>query len=136
MQHKLSSKSWHFWLANFCADNEIWSTDSVNICEYTRRVLRGILLLVALGVISAASIISTLYGILNLFSVIFLDGYALQPVTYFVLVLYSLIGYALLRAHQEEQARKNPKIAKEPGFLSLWYHKLKEKTCFIVSFED
>lgn len=136
MQHKLSSKSWHFWLANFCADNKIWSTDYVNICEYTRRVLRGILRLIAFGVISAASIFVTLYGILNLFSVIFLDGYELQPVTYFVLILYSLIGYALLRAHQEEQARKNPRIAKDPSFLSLWYRKLKEKTCFIVSFED
>lgn len=136
MQHKLSRKSWHFWLANSCAENEIWSTGAVNICEYTRRVLRGILLLIGLGFVSAVAIFVTLFGILNLFSVIFLDGYELQPVTYFVLILYSLLGYALLRAHQEEQARKNPKIAKEPGFLKLWYRKFKEKTCFIVSFDD
>lgn len=132
---ELKNKSWHFWLSNFCVENEIWSTDTINICEYTRRVLRGILLLSVFSIIGFTFVASTLYSIGNLFSVIFLYGYEIQSVTAFMVVFYSFIGYGLFKHHRENNKRKQPKIAKDPSFLALAYRKFKTKTCFMVKFK-
>lgn len=135
MNPTLNSKSWHFWLANFCAENNIWDTDTIDICKYTRRVVRGIFLLAVFGIIVAVFGFTTLYSIGNVFSVIFLDGYEMQPITWFMMILYSIVGYCVFRDYQDTQKRKQPKIAKDPGFLTLAYRKFKEKTCFMVNFK-
>lgn len=136
MKHTLRSNSWHFHLANFCAVNDIHPNDNVNICEYIRRVFRGILLVCFMGILVFAILFDTIYSIANVFSVMFLDGYEMQPVTYVTLFLYSMVGYMAYKDHRENIARNRTEPETPPGFLKLAYRKFKEKTCFIVSFKD
>lgn len=139
MNHTLSAKSWHFWLANFGNTGRYYPEDTIDICSYIRSVVRGIFLLLAAIAVEIVILITTLYSLGNWFSVIFLDGYLISPVTILVTSLYSIIGFATYKAKQYDRRlaegyfSNRPK--KEPGFLKLTYRKFKNKTCFMVDFE-
>ena len=139
MSHTLNSKSWHFWLANFGNTGCYYPEDTIDICSYIRSVVRGIFLLLAAIAVGIVILITTLYSLGNWFSVIFLDGYLISPVTILVTSLYSIIGFATYKANQHDRRLAegyfSNKSKKEPGFLKLAYRKFKNKTCFMVDFK-
>jgi hypothetical protein len=134
--HTLSSKSWHFWLANF-GDRRVWDDQQVDICSYTRYVIKGFLLmlLAGLGILLVTFFTLTLVGgtLLWYYQLITtLDWVEPNPpaVIGTLLLLIAAFGYT----REYLQRKKKNREPSPPGFVSLVSTKVKSKTCFIINF--
>lgn len=141
----LNKKSWHFWLATRCSGLDYWEGhDVLDICTYSRKVLKGLFLFLFW------TIFVTMIGIAYLISGYDFFSCLLDPVcttfpqtTYLFAGLSSIVVGIFVIAcgavgidKYREYRYTHPTEKKAPGFLTLWYRKFKEKTCFIVSFKD
>jgi hypothetical protein len=134
--HTLSSKSWHFWLANF-GDRRVWDDQQVDICSYTRYVIKGFLLmlLAGLGILLVTFFTLTLVGgtLLWYYQLITtLDWVEPNPpaVIGTLLLLIAAFGYT----REYLQRKKKNREPSPPGFVSLVSTKVKSKTCFMINF--
>jgi hypothetical protein len=134
--HTLSSKSWHFWLANF-GDRRVWNDQQVDICSYTRYVIKGFLLmlLAGLGILLVTFFTLTLVGgtLLWYYQLITtLDWVEPNPpaVIGTLLLLIAAFGYT----REYLQRKKKNREPSPPGFVSLVSTKVKSKTCFMINF--
>jgi len=145
--HKLSSTSWHLFLANFGLANQwdkLEAGDRTDICSYIRRVLLGLfkLSLLVFGGIGIVSFVG--YTIGNLIGWLFL-GYTLSEATgvfWTIIVIMTLIVTicVLLQKTKEKISdirykNRHERKKQAPGFLVLAYRKFKSKTCFMVEVE-
>jgi hypothetical protein len=134
--HTLSSKSWHFWLANF-GDRRIWDDQQVDICSYTRYVIKGFLLmlLAGLGILLLTFFTLTLVGgtLLWYYQLIVALGWV-EPNPPAVLGTLLLLIAAFVYTREYLQSKKKNRKPSPPGFVSLVSTKVKSKTCFMINF--
>ena len=144
---KLSSNSWHLWLANFGVPNK-WDIievgDRLDICSYIRRVAWGLLKVVLLTIALIGILYGVLFSIGNLIGWLFFGYILAEPVGVFwgvvlMMALIVLVGVSVKATsdkvkdvlYKNSRERRN----KQPGFLVLAYRKFKDKTCFMVEVE-
>lgn len=145
--HKLSTNSWHFYLANW-GRRRVYHDDAIDICSYIRKVIAGTFNLIGVTVFMGlfVGIIIACYGHL---AVWIYDCYVAGQLVYlpapaFIAMLMSaLILIAVGHSYYEHwaearaEARKDMDIKpREPGFVSLVAKKFKSKTCFMVEFNQ
>lgn len=135
--HTLSSKSLHFRLANF-GDRRVWDDEQVDICSYTRYVIKGFLLLLLAGL----GILFLTFATLALVGGTLLWYYQLIVALAWVepnpaaligtlLLLIAAFGYT----REYLQRKKKNREPSPPGFVSLVSTKIKSKTCFMINFK-
>lgn len=136
--HTLSSKSWHFWLANF-GDHRVWFNEEIDICSYTRKVLVGFLVLLA-AAIGIALLLGVFIGLISgtgywWYEMIVAGGWVEpNPPGALGTVFVLMYGYAHL--HQYIQRRLKERKPSPSGFVNLVSTKLKSKTCFMINFDS
>jgi hypothetical protein len=134
--HTLSSKSWHFWLANF-GDRRVWDDDRVDICSYTRYVIKGFLLmlLAGLGILLLTLFTLTIVGgtLLWYYELIVAFKWVTPNPPAVVGTLCLLIA-AFAYTRQYLKSKKKNREPSPPGFVSLVSTKVKSKTCFMINF--
>ena len=143
---KVSTKSIWDQLYTFPSQCKFTTT---NICEYTRGVLRGIviaLLFVIGGVLGGLFVLYPyfvwiLYAVTGYYepqleghtdSMFFMLSLTIQALL--VCIVIFAVGHDALipyRAAKRERDR-----AKPDGFIKVWYKSVKEKTCFIIERTD
>jgi len=134
--HTLSSKSWHFWLANF-GDRRIWDDQQVDICSYTRYVIKGFLLmlLAGFGILLLTFFTLTLVGGTLLWYyqlIVALDWVEPNPPAVLGTLLLLIAAFGYTRKYL--QSKKKNRKPSPPGFVSLVSTKVKSKTCFMINF--
>lgn len=147
----LNKKSWHYWLANF-GTTRMGSYErkyGTDICHYIRSVIKGLFLFtIAMAICSALALWvgNAIYEIAlylikgaelgepTKFFIVF-GGATVITLTILLTVYGAVTGTQTLMRKQRERRweQGNPD---EPGFLTLAYHKFKEKSCFKIKFED
>lgn len=132
--YTLKRNSWHYWLAK---KGGLWEHDT-DICTYIRKVINGTIKMLAMCVAAAVSGVVVILGTVNLVSAIFY-GVTLNPVGVIVigvLVAMVLIFSAFVYVEKILPRLRRNHIEKEPGFITLAYHKFKDKTCVRVRIEQ
>ena len=134
--HTLSSKSWHFWLANF-GDRRVWDDDQVDICSYTRYVIKGFLLmlLAGLGILCLIFFTLTIVGGTLLWYyelIVALEWVVPNPAAFVGTLLLLIVAFGYTREYL--QRKKKNREPSPPGFVSLVSTKVKSKTCFMINF--
>lgn len=141
---QLNKKSWHYWLAKKCGGLDFWEGhDVLDICTYSRKVLKGLFLFLLWLIIIAVVGIGYLFSGYLFLSCLFdpvcvkLDDFAyfFVGVTGFGLGLFALAFGAVSVEKYREYRYTHPVDNKDLSFLTLWYRKVKDKTCFLVEFK-
>lgn len=143
-QLKINKKSWHYELAKIGCSPFTVEFQVSDFCSYTRKVVRGFFC--ALAIIALVSIVSyfmiaqpLMYAISGFDSLFLKDNDIIRIGA----VLWGLVTFIVVAAviGTWSEKRKNLKAQQEhehpstPGFLTIWYRTIKEKTCFKVDFE-
>lgn len=138
---ELKKKSWHFWLAKKCGGLDYWEGhDVLDICTYSRKVLKGLFLFLFWSVLGAVVSIAYLIGGYDFFACL-LNPVCTEtpPTSVLFLVLSGCAGFIFALAAScvgidkyRDYKATHPSEKKDPGFLTLWYRKIKDKTCFMV----
>ncbi len=135
---ELKTSSWHYKIAHWSSTFGIPS--ETNICEYFWMVARGIVFFIMACV--AAGTISGIFA----FTIVNYIGYfffnlTLYPVSIFggtvILGVAGAIGILFLYAWIRVKVKElDDEPEQEPGFVRLAYDKVKNKTCFKITFKD
>lgn len=136
---KIKRNSWHFWLAKQGGFNEYSSQD---ICTYLRRMIAGSLnvtlkaALAAFALAAAGLILWSLWEALWwLFAGSGTASNAAQcGLAILVIVAASILFIALVRLRWWWNSRRVQQL-KEPGFITLAYRSVKDKTCVKIELE-
>lgn len=141
---QLNKKSWHYWLAKKCGGLDYWEGyDSLDFCKYSRKVLKGLFIFVFLSLFTSIMCIAYLIGGYDFFACL-LDpvcydvpqtSYLFVALTSIIFALFAIAGGAIGIDKYREYKNEHLAEKKEPSFLTLWYRKLKDKTCFLVEFK-
>lgn len=131
-EHTVNKNSWHYKLANMW---DYWPSN--NLCDYTRQVICGFFMVLAMsfGLISMSFLV--IYGTIIPYIAYFFDGISLQfgswLIAGFILghgaIIVAIIGisYNKVRAKMKTMPQ---------GTVSLMYENFKEKTCSKIKFVD
>lgn len=136
----LNKKSWHFWLAQKYGGLWYCTGDKLDICRYSRKVLKGLLaFLFLLAGLSAFGFLYLFSGY-EFFACVFDDACVKIPEISLVFISVNIgisailaLGFGAMGIDKYRDYRAiHPTEKKEPGFLTLLYRKIKDKTCFMV----
>lgn len=140
----LKKNSWHFWLAKKCGGLDYWEGhDVLDICTYSRKVLKGLFVFLFLSLFAFMFGIAYLVGGYDLF-VCLLNPVCSEapPTSMLFLVINGIIAFIFTLAcgavgveKYREYRYTHPVDNKDPSFLTLWYRKLKDKTCVLINLE-
>lgn len=145
MKHTLRRDSWHYWLAKKWGGLNYWEGhDVLDICTYSRKVAKGLFLFTFWSIVAFIFGIAYLVGGYDFFACLLNPVCSETPpssmlflaINGFVACIFALACCGILINKYREYRYEHPVDKKDPSFLTLWYRKFKEKTCFIVSFED
>jgi hypothetical protein len=141
--YTINSKSWAFRLANF--PHRRVGRDT-NLCDMTSAMIRGALVMFYLTTLIGALVAMFGYSIWNTYDMI-ANGASIHPTTIlaygFVLAIIfiafvewskGVLRERRLKKHMLES--KNPPAEKQPGMITLWYRKFKDKTCVRILVEE
>lgn len=151
----LNAESWHFRLANYghqrISNYQVkYGTD---FCTYMRAVLRGAGKALLVYTFSAVLVSWVAYGLYDVVQLLMNPEHEIFPTTVvFGAVIAALtillcgglviesFKYIRERIRQYRYNRMHGQGVKakqaEPGFITLAYRRLKNKTCFRIKFED
>lgn len=129
--YTLKKNSWHYWLAK---KGGLWGNET-DICDYIRKVLKGILVVffVSLAIPVILFIIGS--GAWNIFAYLFLGVKLNLFARVTITVLGAIVSFFMLVGFGVMYSKIHDKISDNPGFVTLSYRKFKDKTCALVRFE-
>jgi hypothetical protein len=140
---KFNAKSWHYWLATKIGD---FDADDGDFCAYVRSVIFGFFMLGLFG--SCAFFLLYALGrevyaaYTCWFTPVCAYGNFERAFTIAVVVLAAIAGIVALCIWNENrkmkiraEINKGLRQPSEPGFISMAYKSIKEKTCFKVEFK-
>lgn len=144
---KFSKNSWHYKVATKFGGLEAWG--DLDFCEYVRSVLLGIFLLSMIAIICFAGLFA-LADWMAWVSAMIITGSMITPsepatiITACWVIAFIIIGcvYGSRIYDNRKEARRleafkawqagGEYIPTQPGFITMAYRTLKEKTCFRV----
>lgn len=150
----LNAESWHFRLANYGHRriNDYHVKYGTDFCTYMRAVVRGAVKALLVYTFSAVLVSWVVYGLYDVAQLLMNPEHEIFPTTVligailfstFVLLCGGLIGEGFKYLRRELMVGyysrdKSGSWWKEnqPGFITLAYRRLKNKTCFRIKFED
>ena len=143
---KVNSNDWHYRIVHFpdvqLGQDISWSDKHNDFCSYTRWFLWKLLVVIPvvcifIGVASGAYI-GGLLGFLSTgtFHIFSIFGFFTLLAMIFSLCVLGVVEYDEYSANKrvKEILNIHNGIIKEPGFLTVWYRKLKEKYCPSVTY--
>jgi hypothetical protein len=140
---KFNSKSWHYWLATRVSDFSLYNGD---FCSYIRSVLWGafvVTILTAASLFCLYALGRDIYAAYTcLFTKVCAYGKFEEAVTTAIVIVATIVVFiALCIWYQNRKDRIRDEInngirePSQPGFMSMAYKSVKEKTCFKVEFK-
>ncbi len=135
---ELKINSWHYKLAKWSSTFGIPS--ETNICEYFWMVVRGIVFFIVACVAAGAIAGTIAFTIVNYIGY-FLFDWTLYEISVFgatiMLGIAGAVGILFLYAWIKVKVKElDDEPEREPGFVRLAYDKVKNKTCFKITFKD
>ena len=136
--HTFSKNSIHYRLANFPEKN-IWDSDQVDICTYTKLVLRGAASFLGLTLLILTILTTFMFGLWDTMAwgwQCYELGHFIEPgkaATVFMAIVSAvliIIIYAACRMYMEELSTNYT-----PTFVTAVKQKIKSKTCFLINFK-
>jgi K+-sensing histidine kinase KdpD len=140
---EFNANSWHYWLATKVAS---FDHDDSNFCAYVRSVLFGAFMISILAGFASAVLFAIGLEIRAFYTCFFTPvctfGKNEQGIAIGFAILFAVIGLiGLMVWHRNRVERIRSEIydgirpEPQPGFISMAYKSIKEKTCFRVEFK-
>lgn len=144
--YTLNEKSWHYWLVTNPGMMVIRSYQVVDGCAYIRHLVWGMIVISLLSLLAAWPVVSFGFGIRSLVHFL-LTGQWYQLIQWqsagmaIVCVVTALLALVYVVWHIcdwsiDRKLMQENQPPREPGFIKVWYRSVRDKTCFILSFED
>lgn len=141
----LKKDSWHFWLSKFMRERWYYPGDQVDLCQYIRKVIMGVIILFFVSFTGLLFSWAYLYGGYALIACLF-DSQCTEPpelsvlfitINIIALVILAAFGACIAKEKYDEYRYDHPlpEVEKDPSFLQLAYRKFKDKTCVLINLE-